>query len=86
MGNKEWTDEEVQKAISEAVQIVRADKIDALIRRRLATESSNENGDKDNPPPSGDGNNPSGPGKKKSLWWGTEELSASANSASKRKE
>lgn len=69
---KEWTDEEVQKEISEAVQIVRADKIDALIRSRLSPQSNPENDDKGNPPPSGDDNNPSAD-KKKSLWWGTPE-------------
>lgn len=70
---REWTDEEVQKEISEAVQIVRADKIDSLIRMRLSTKPDNENGDKNNPPPSG-GNGGDPPGKKKgSLWWGTEE-------------
>lgn len=72
---REWTDEEVQKEISEAVQIVRADKIDSLIRNRLSAKPDNENGDKNNPPPSGgnDGN-PANSGKKKgSLWWGTEE-------------
>jgi hypothetical protein len=73
MPNKEWTDEEVQKEISEAVQIVRADKIDALIRMRLSTKSDNENGDKNNPPPSGGGDNNPPIAKKKSLWWGTEE-------------
>jgi hypothetical protein len=73
MANKEWTDEEVSKAISEAVQIVRADKIDALIRMRLSSKPDNENGDKNNPPASGgNDDNPSTP-KKKSLWWGIEE-------------
>lgn len=74
---KEWTDEEVQKEISEAVQIVRADKIDSLIRSRLSAKPSNENGQENNPPSSGDGNNPAPDTKKKSLWWGTEVLSNS---------
>jgi hypothetical protein len=73
MPNKEWTDDEVQSAISEAVQIVRADKIDALIRSRLSTPPTKENGDGNTPPPSGgNDDNPPTP-KRKSLWWGTEE-------------
>lgn len=72
MPNKEWTDYEVQEEIDKAVQIVRADKIDALIRMRLSSKSDNEDGDKNNPPPSrGSDSNP--PAKRKSLWWGTEE-------------
>jgi hypothetical protein len=70
---KEWTDEEVQKEISEAVQIVREDRIDALIRRRLSAESANPNdstnGDKNAPPPSSGDNSPP---KRKSLWWGVD--------------
>jgi hypothetical protein len=77
---KEWTDDEVQKQISEAVQIVREDRIDALLRRRLSAPSANENGGKDNTPPISGSSDNSGKdsdgnpvAKKKSLWWGTEE-------------
>jgi hypothetical protein len=74
MPGKEWTDDEVQKAIGEAVQIVREDRIDALIRSRLSAQPTKENEDKNTPPPSGSDGDNNIP-KKKSLWWGTEELS-----------
>ena len=70
---KEWTDEEVSQAISEAVQIVREDRIDTLIRNRLSAPSANPNNPEGNTPPKsggtndGDGGNPT---KRKSLWWG----------------
>lgn len=74
---KEWTDEEVQKAISEAVQIVRADKIDTLIRNRLSAPPANPDNKSDKEsPPSGnadnDGGNPNDApaAKRRSLWWG----------------
>lgn len=74
---KEWTDEEVADEINKAVQIVRADKIDTLIRNRLSTTSNNPPNPENNPPPSGgnpnpdNGGNPATGGKKnKSLWWG----------------
>ena len=70
---REWTDEEVQKEISEAVQIVRADKIDALIRSRLSAQPPKKNGAENDPPPSGGNGDPASVPKKKSLWWGTEE-------------
>jgi hypothetical protein len=71
---KEWTDEEVSAEIAKAVQIVREDRIDTLIRSRLSAQPPEKNGTENNPPPSGDGNNPANPGKKKGLWWGTESL------------
>jgi hypothetical protein len=71
---KEWTDEEVTAAISEAVAIVREDRIDALIRKRLSDSPANPN-DPGNAGNSGDGNpNPNPANKKKgSLWWGDTE-------------
>jgi hypothetical protein len=70
---KEWTDEEVQKEISEAVQIVREDRIDALIRSRLSAPPTNADDKSNNPPRSGNNSDPSATAKRKSLWWGTEE-------------
>lgn len=74
---KEWTDEEVQKEISDAVQIVRADKIDALIRNRLSANPANPPNPSDNPPPPSGNGDPSNPGnpdpnvkKRGSLFWG----------------
>jgi len=71
---KEWTDEEVQKEISEAVQIVREDRIDTLIRNRLSAPPSNSDKPENNPPPpsgsTNDGNGGNPPVKRKSLWWG----------------
>ena len=74
---REWTDEEVQKEISDAVQIVRADKIDTLLRNRLSAPSPNPNDPSNNPPSSsGDPGNPNPgnpPTKNRSLWWGNTE-------------
>lgn len=73
---REWTDEEVQKEISDAVQIVRADKIDTLLRNRLSAPSPDPANPTNNPPPSSDNSGNSDPGnstKRKSLWWGTDE-------------
>ena len=66
---REWTDEEVQKEIRDAVAIVREDRFEAFVR---STHTSNS--DKDNPaiPSANPGNNDPAPSatKKKSLWWG----------------
>lgn len=77
---KEWTDEEVQDEINKAVQIVREDRIDTLLRNRLSAPSGNPGNSENDPPKSGDnsGNDNSGnPGntgtKKRSLWWGDTE-------------
>lgn len=74
---KEWTDEEVQDEINKAVQIVREDRIDTLIRNRLSAPSGNPNDKENNPPPSSgnSGNDNSGnpTSKKRSLWWGDTE-------------
>lgn len=68
---KEWTDEEVQAAIGEAVQIVREDRIDKMLSARLKSPDSGTNGTTDNNAnSSGNGEKT---GKKKSLWWGTED-------------
>jgi hypothetical protein len=80
---KEWTDEEVAEEIGKAVQIVREDRIDTLIRNRLSATPNNPPNPENNPPPSSgnpSNDNPGDTGKKKgSLWWGTEDLSAAAN-------
>jgi hypothetical protein len=70
---KEWTDDEVSKEIAEAVQIVREDRIWALLHKNIPT--TNDDSGRTNPPPSG-GNvpDPNGtPPKKKSLFWGEED-------------
>lgn len=68
---KEWTDEEVQAAIGEAVQIVREDRIDKMLSARLKSADTGTNGS------TGDNSNSDKNGgtsdKKKSLWWGTED-------------
>lgn len=74
---KQWTDEEVQKEIKDAIAIVREDRFETYVRGRLGTPSGNPN-DPPNPgnPGNGDPNpNPSGdpPKAKKSLWWGETE-------------
>lgn len=70
---KEWTDEEVAAEISKAVQIVREDRIDTLIRNRLSAPSGQKDDGKNDPPSSG-GNDDNSSGKKKgSLWWGSTE-------------
>lgn len=76
---KEWTDEEVQEEINKAVQIVREDRIDTLLRNRLSAPIPDKNGTENNPPPSGSGDGNPNPGgnptgtKKRSLWWGDTE-------------
>lgn len=69
---KEWTDEEVQSAIGEAVQIVREDRIDKMLSARLKNSDSGTNGTSGNNANSGTNGNSSDK-KKKSLWWGTED-------------
>jgi hypothetical protein len=67
---KEWTDDEVSKEIADAVQIVREDRIETMLRKHLSPKTDNDG--RSDPPPSG-GNNadPNGaPPKKKSLFWG----------------
>ena len=72
---KEWTDDEVQSEISEAVRIVREDKFEAFVRNRQSSQSDNQNGNgnppSNNPPPPNGA--PGSPPKKKSLFWGVEE-------------
>ncbi len=67
---KEWTDDEVQAEINKAVQIVREDRIDTLIRNRLSPPSNDPNDKKNDPPPSSGGNGGNPSTKKKGLWWG----------------
>lgn len=84
---REWTDEEVSEEISKAVQIVREDRIDTLIRNRLSTPSPNPGDTKDKAPESGgntsdDNNGGDTQPKRKSLWWGEiDELSGRLSSA-----
>jgi hypothetical protein len=70
---KEWTDEEVQKEIADAIAIVREDRFETFVRSTIGPKS----GDAGNPGNAGTdaGNDNSGnPGKaKKSLWWGETE-------------
>lgn len=72
---KEWTDDEVQSAIAEAVRIVREDKFETFIRGRLGNSSNDKNDPNDGSGNSGDGNKDNGgegnpPPKKRGLWWG----------------
>ena len=67
---REWTDDEVQKEIRDAVAIVREDRLETFLRSRFSnsTDDKDGTGDKsgDGKDNSGDGNSP----KKKGLWWG----------------
>lgn len=70
---KEWDDDAVKALISESVQIVREDRIDALIRKRLTTPTPNPNDKTDDSGDKGNGNsgNPlDPPAKRKSIFWG----------------
>lgn len=68
---KEWTDEEVQKLISESVNIVREDRERAsyktLHEKYGNAEPPAEPGEGDPPPPKPE---PNEPPKKRSIWWG----------------
>lgn len=67
---KEWTDEEVQKEIADAVAIVREDRFEKFVRGNMNQPPTNDSNK--NPPNSG-GTNPdpnAGNKKRKSLWWG----------------
>jgi len=73
MPGKEWTDEEVQKEIRDAIAIVREDRFETFVRGKFPPSSDDKNGGKDQ---SGDGGNGGGNDpdkKKKSLWWGESE-------------
>lgn len=68
---KEWTDEEVQKEIAEAIQIVREDRLETFLRNRFANPTTDPNANP-NPPASGGNGNPTDK-PKKGLWWGDSE-------------
>lgn len=74
MPGKEWTDEEVSAAISDAVRIVREDKFEAFVRTKLPAPPADQNGgnDQSGNGTNGSGNDPTAPKGKKSLWWGVE--------------
>lgn len=68
---KEWTDEEVQKEIADAVAIVREDRFEKFVRGNVSQQQNNPT--KTNNPPNSGGTNPdpnAGNKKRKSLWWG----------------
>lgn len=72
MGKKEWTDEDVQTAISEAVRIVSEDRDKATyaaLHERFggSGEPPKESG---GAPPAKEPADPAEPKKGKSLWWG----------------
>ncbi len=71
---KEWTDEDVQAEIAEAVRIVREDKFEAFVRTKLPAPPADQNGgnDKSGDGANGNGGNPIAPKGKKSLFWGIE--------------
>ena len=72
---REWTDDDVLEEINKAVQIVREDRMDKLLRSRLSPPKP-ENDPTDppetdptrKPPPKKD--KPETPPVRKSLWWG----------------
>lgn len=66
---KEWSDDEVQNEIREAIAIVREDRFERFVRERQTQTDSIKNV----PPPSGGTNqdpNAGTPKKSKSLFWG----------------
>jgi hypothetical protein len=66
---KEWSDEEVQNEIKEAIAIVREDRFEKFARSRIAPVDPA----KSNAPPSGGTNedpNAGAPKKSKSIFWG----------------
>jgi hypothetical protein len=72
---KEWTDEEVQAEIREAVRIVHEDRERATyqqLHERFGQKPSPSGDPKDgkNPPPPKDGGDQPPTQKRKSLWWG----------------
>lgn len=68
---KEWTDDEVQAAIREAVRIVHEDRERATyksLHERYGQDGKTD--DKTPPPPNNDDNQPPEPPKKKrTIWW-----------------
>lgn len=72
---KEWTDDEVQEAIRDAVKIVAADKERAEYERLHGLygqkqEENEDQGDGKTPPPKKDKEDKTPPKGKRSLWWG----------------
>lgn len=66
---KDWTDDEVQKEIADAVAIVREDRFSKWLKETLGSGGKPPaNGPGGNPPPPGPDSDPPKP--KKSLWWG----------------
>lgn len=61
------TDEDIQKAIAEAVAIVREDRFEKFVRGRMTPESPADDG---KAPPAKPEEPPELPKAKKSLWWG----------------
>lgn len=72
---REWTDEEVQKEIADAIAIVREDRFETFVRGRIGQADPDKNGGKDQSgnTGNGDGNDPNAPKKSRSLWWGESE-------------
>jgi hypothetical protein len=69
MGAKEWSDEEVQAAIKEAVHIVREDRFEKFVRGKVGGATPPPGGP--TPPPGKPGDPPADPlPKRKSIWWG----------------
>jgi hypothetical protein len=69
MGAKEWTDEEVQAEIREAVHIVREDRFEKFVRGKVGGATPPAGGP--TPPPGKPGDPPAEPKpKRKALWWG----------------
>jgi hypothetical protein len=69
---KEWTDDEVQKEIADAIAIVREDRFEKFARETLGKGGNPNPGDPPTPtPPTGNPNDP--PKGKRGLWWGEPE-------------
>lgn len=72
MGKKEWTDEDVQAAIADAVRIVTEDRDKAayLALHERFKDSGEPGKNPSGAPPPKDPADPAEPHKTKSLWWG----------------
>jgi hypothetical protein len=73
MPGKEWTDEEVQKEIADAIAIVREDRFETFVRGKFPAQSTDQNGGKDQSGSGGDSGGNDSSKKRKAIWWGDTE-------------
>lgn len=73
MAGKEWTDEEVQKEINDAIAIVREDRFETFVRGKFPAPPNDPSGGTGQSGNGGNGGGTDPPKTKKSLWWGESE-------------